>query len=686
MRFLNSFKEAFLRLLITGSVFVAIIAIGFFTGDMMENELGTIAFCLIPYIAVPVLTVNAFSFLFKRKASDTFFSLPIKRSVLFLSSICAVVLWLLIMYLPAFFRGGSYYEGYANYLYHFVSCIYTMGVFALGTALTGRLFSAIVNSGIIAFVPVALYSAVISILKSRLLDILVWSSPDMPYTKVIGFEYIFLAFLGEYVIFYLVLGLIYLALAFILFLLRKSETAEKSAPNKILRIIYGALSGFSVALLGLSLLLEVNPSGSTIIIIYGIAILTPLLYEFISVKKLKYGFISLGIGALAYVLVLASCSVTEFIVRNQEIEAVGYKLMDKYQTVEGERKGDTYVWGDWLDGGYNSYSQIMTDPYFVTDTEKLELVMERYNENASKKINYSVGYKTMIQLLDKNGKRYYRYAYFSVDEQTALSKTAIYEDEEFISLTASLPAPETVEKLRVDESLYSADVDTRLYETFFREMLLLSDEERISCTLNVDNLCPIEVKEHDGYIERVLTVSGRAGNEGEYFASYKIVPEYHPETYKYIRDRVQKESVAMAVELLTVSRVTEQNTTVTLICYPDEEDYPKLRKIDLESISVELSNPYNIEIYNYNNKSGHDSGRLPGYVKRFAGSTILPEKFCGEIKELIKNNQTDSLEPTGIIKINYRGGYIEREALIAIDLEYEDFMEISKMFDEVMNK
>ncbi len=692
MRFLNALRDALLRLLLPGGVllamsFACVIAYKV-SGSWASLDTTPV---LLPYIAAPVLTLSAFSFLFKRNASDTFFSLPIKRSTLFLSSICAIILWMLALLVPYVVgRLFTVKDGHILFehilpfiLYYLKSGPYYMSVFLLGAVLTGRRFSAVINGLLILFVPLNAYQTAVALIFKRLAFLL--SGPDMPMLYSYPFRGMYLLTGTEKEYFYIIATIVYIALAFILFIKRRSETAQKSAPNRILRIVYGSMIAFSFVLIVIGIQSMFQPDISFYIIVYGVAALLTILYGFLSVKRLSGvwdGLISIGASALVCVLMLSICSLYVTVVRNQKIEVVGYQLVNYVDKDESRQEvNGTYQWGlNYESNGLGSFSYTQLKDYFITDEKNCELVEDRFDELREAGTYPADGRRgASVVLLDKNGKRYYRTAYFTEDEITDLTKNYFLSDPEYLRLASTLPDPDTVTHVDGGRENFG---DKEVYELFYREMMALSEKERIACTYKIDTTCPIALKAVT--LDRIY-VRG-VGEDGEiYEMTYGIFPEYHPETYKKMEELLNKENFTKALEYLQIKETEYPRTRLIFTYTPKNEEYPNRSGVGDETASVNLSFPYQISITNKNNPLSFKKDRFPDKILVLRqNDTSDMTAFLNKVEDIIKNRTTDDSACTLTVEY-FKKQYSDKaeEITFHLDLEYGELVELIKMIEEV---
>lgn len=605
MRFFGVFIEAIKKLAVAGVVSASFMALTSFLACVIgAADIGIVISYLIPYITVPALVICAFGFLFKRKSCDVFFAMPVKRSTLYFANMLSVILWTVVSYLLPFLIVGintsfsyviSEYGGL--YLGHLATCLYILGGTTIAIFLTGMVFSAIINTIIIAIVPRLVYLVIYNGIFNKL-DYLVKDAPGQ--ADLSGDSYLTMGFIESERMNYIILGLILILLGFVLFINRKSETAEHSAPNKLLKIIYSSVLAFSVSLIAISHYIDrygfFSVNDSTAWILYGISILIPFAYELITVKRFnfKYAFISLAI-----LIVLNAASYSAYYLglsyyKNQKIDVKGYQVINYHRQDEANSRGYEYlyVWGDYNDDDF-AYNQLLVNEYFLKNPQNIEILEKRLNEVQKSSKNYLDKYNEyVVALQDEKGKIHYRSLPINTQEMNALWYYATTSDEGFLEKTSTVPAPSEVKKVNC---FNNAKFDKALYDIFYEEMMALTPEQRISLTYTVDTNCNIYMPENENDINRSITVMG-VKNGKQYRSIYKINKLLCPKTFKIVKERVFEENRGKIENMLKSTENEYENFTVQLEVMPEANKYknPKPYKITAEktaSYQIEKTNP-----------------------------------------------------------------------------------------------
>ncbi len=691
MRFFTSLKEAFLRLLIPGSVFLGVSAVVSLAGFMMnEPKVNQTAMNIMPYTVLPVLIIIAFSFLMKRSSADVFHALPVKRQTVFISNLLVCVLWTALCYLVAIGISSLCFKGYNIDLFtHLCTFVFVLGASSLGTVLTGRIFSSVVNTLIIALVPKLLYNTVLGSIFSRL-PFVIFDAPGMA-------KYSYTSFLPvkEERLLYLIAGAVLTVLAFILFLLRKSETAGKSAPNRFLRIFHSGIIAFSVSLIAIYLVSKGESMG-TVILVYGISVIVPFLYEFLSTRRLdglKYGFIAIIIMAVLNVGVYAFMETTVARVQNERIEIKGYQVINRQVrnvALRGRGYDNLYTWADW-ENDYDQYGYLTTLDFFADDEEACERLKERYEISKQVFIDDGGEYytdvdgvtyiKTAVVLLDEKGERHYRYAYLSHDEKAYYITKVLSEDEEFLEKVAALPKIEKVDKVTC---VGDAEKDRMIYQRYCEEAQENSVKERVGNTYTVYNQCNEYITKGfnpDSYF--CIKVEGT--ENGRDFFGYYYVDNYdHPETHQMIEDFKQPYEVEEAKEIINEIENGFYEFQVKLECKPDEGMYPERENIRWEDLEIsEEAGIYRVRVNNMNikwedvdpsyNIKKEDVSEVYYEFYRHPDSEV--EEILKRLGELAEAHQTVNKEHTGNFLLSYKkeSGDSEKTIRVRLDITYDEY-------------
>lgn len=270
-----------------------------------------LCFCAL----APLMMLYLFQFLNRRSACDFYHSLPQSRICLFFSFFAAVMTWLcaiaagstLLSGLGHLLLGGSVTPQYLSLLIFLfntlAACLYVCGAVALAMCLTGTLFTNVAVSLLILFMPRLLLAVFCSTLENRLpvISSLHFIPPlDSQYNVVSNLLFGFIhgdtalsfsfAAGGLYT---LTVGVLYTLAAAFFFRRRKSETAGKSAPNRIMQGVYRLLVSMLICLIPCVLISDLLLSQESVsggelflfFVFYLGAVLVYCLYELFTTRK-----------------------------------------------------------------------------------------------------------------------------------------------------------------------------------------------------------------------------------------------------------------------------------------------------------------------------------------------------------------------------------------------------------------
>lgn len=269
---------------------------------------------IIPYICAPIFAFLIYSFLFKRKSSDFYHSLSFKRTTLFVSFTASAATMLTVLVListlttfitidlflliktngiiNSLIVEDSFYSSIIPTALNLIAAsMLTVSGIAIGCAVSGRFFSALVTAAIILFCPRIFIGLIISAFKSTnyIIDNNYFNIPlGNDYNALTG------AFLNDYseyksVIYSLILALIYFVIAAIIFNKRKSETAANMSmskvPQAIVRIVFSMIFCIPATLTFYTDRFTDNKS--TCLILWFFGIIAYFLFEIITQRSVK---------------------------------------------------------------------------------------------------------------------------------------------------------------------------------------------------------------------------------------------------------------------------------------------------------------------------------------------------------------------------------------------------------------
>lgn len=276
------------------------------------------------YVMGAGLAYAGFSFLRKRNESDFWHAIPYSRTTLYISTALACITQMLIVIaavlaVPAIgspIIGMKYEYGLMlrAFISSFASTLLVFGVATFAMAITGTVFSNIILTGIVLFLPRFMLTIAGLLTESETmvagLSNLGWfidPGINIPagtvFTMLKSAEYletIYASFAPAAYSF--VLALLYIALGGWLFSARKSEMAANSAPNEVLQTVYRCAVGLVFALVLTAFMITGDLDVSSFFILLAMSVIPFMLFELITRKSFRavlkampsYGFVILA--------------------------------------------------------------------------------------------------------------------------------------------------------------------------------------------------------------------------------------------------------------------------------------------------------------------------------------------------------------------------------------------------------
>ena len=266
-------------------------------------------FGLLFLIFVPLLVYNMFSYLNERKASDFFHALPQKRICIYISFMSAILTWITSVLLlstminSVLWSAAKYYTATAD-----VIVLTTLGFFILALVMAGFMALAMMLTGTavancLVFFLFSLFIRAFGMFFLYGLDYITsMFNPMHSWLRI--FEWEFFLPLGIFVevadsgstnavfsnagmlIYWFVVAILLWVAAGIAYCLRKSESATKSAPNKIMQNIYRIGVTFPFMMLGA--FLYITDDGLYLFLLCMlVAFLVWVIFELLTTKKVK---------------------------------------------------------------------------------------------------------------------------------------------------------------------------------------------------------------------------------------------------------------------------------------------------------------------------------------------------------------------------------------------------------------
>ncbi len=255
------------------------------------------------FAAAPLMTLNLFSFLNKRNASDFYHSLPHKRECIFISYMASILTWIAIIIVSTMSVSIIFTSLFPNdFAIHFYTVLtYMLNVFAasltvsaaiaIAMSVSGNSSTNIIVSGLILFMPrvaMMLISDTVTNSNPIISDkhfLPLFKNGYNVITSTMTFDIETVMSLKGFIYTFTV-GLIYAVIACILFKRRRSESAGQSAPNKTMQAVFRITLTMAYCLI-VCWAITAGMNTDAVIILYIIGILIYFGYELVTTRKWK---------------------------------------------------------------------------------------------------------------------------------------------------------------------------------------------------------------------------------------------------------------------------------------------------------------------------------------------------------------------------------------------------------------
>lgn len=410
------------------------------------------AWLILTFVAItPLLMLQMFQFMNKRNASDFYHALPHTRSTIFLSMFASVMTWVVISILATVIPsliGAAIFSKYFSLIYDtfflFILCclaasVLVAGAIAIAKGLSGTILNSIILTAIILFLPRLLMSLLISAIEMNpvfdgTISNAFTSSSLNPVTGIVfslfGIDYSIspeeLLISVPSIVYGFVLGLIYLVIGLILFVVRKSETASQSATSKKMQAVYRILIATAMCVPAVTNIFDSFTLHKDqdmywygMVICYLIVIFVYFLYELLTTKRLRNLVRAIpGLGLVAVFNVVMYFGISayynsamEFRPAPDEINSV--KVMplsyDRYDSLQ-----------------YYDYVLSEVDGIVLTNPAVIEGVSETLNNNLNA-IDKSLG--SFYNTLYNSGNNIYDAVTFEIDTNGKTERRNLYMNE-----------------------------------------------------------------------------------------------------------------------------------------------------------------------------------------------------------------------------------------------------------------
>lgn len=453
------YLDALRQLRIAGVVFGVLTALGSiltamyyssqkwsYSGKAPEKQLLTLfsanpVLLILTMLFAVVLPLVLFGYLNSRRACDVVHALPVTRTALFLSQFAAVLTWLAAGIAAASalslacIAPLSYFElavpgVLTEALYALEAGLFVAAACALAAAVTGTALSTLVVAALILVTPRLFVWVFVSTLESMLAILTANSLPQILDLQNNPIMYLPSSFDGGApglfrMIYVPVVGLLYAGGALAAFRLRRSEDAEKSAPNRVLQAVYRITFTMLICLIPCVIILQSISANSSLaaseriwlVILYVVAAVAYFLYELLTTKRVKNLVRSLP--ALAIVAALNVCYIggvmlSRSVILN-DLPAAGEVSSMEFRDVRSQKT----AYPSYDNSGYSAYASSYY--YDISDLSWLRL-----SSDDAEVIELATQRLALEARWISHGKRGDLQDYFSSSDSSSYSCTAVF--------------------------------------------------------------------------------------------------------------------------------------------------------------------------------------------------------------------------------------------------------------------
>ncbi len=509
-----------------------------------------------------VFAFSMFSFLNERNRSDFFHAIPHKRICVYLSFITAIFTWIFailavsagvnaILYGFAKFYSVNFSVVIVTPLVLLIASTMIAAFMTLAMTLTG---TAISNS--LIFVLLLLFGRTIGQIfvtaLRELAPILRHGNSFLDYLEF-NFSLPFILLSGEgfdntpLVLYTVVITLLVFAAGAVCYVRRKSETATKSAPSKLMQHVYRSAITLPFFLFLVLTAITDGFDASVQLVLLVLALLVYCIFELMTTKKIKSLVKALPMIFIPIVLAGAFTGAV-YIARNAVLNQV--PEIDELEAI-GERVSVSYS---------PTYQELRTNETFIDTTEAKEIVLtalkrdidqiRRYGNatwtirDENGKMIADISTKLTIQFRLENGRNFGRYIGFTMTEYERLMALML-ESPDYLEAYIDLPTSQEIDSISVDGYDIDKDDVKRLWASFKLEFSSLSREEKLAYLK----------KNHRNYEVARIYVGGTYRLK-TFHSNYSIVYEYMPETSKMYLE-MASEAGHVDDDVQTLKRMSE---------------------------------------------------------------------------------------------------------------------------------
>ncbi len=442
------------------------------------NVLLPMLFCVI----APVMMLQLFSFLNKRESADFYHAIPATRPCLFFSFFAAVMTWVAAIILISTALVTVAYAIFpqlylVNYASIFPACfncfagsLLVAASVGIAMALSGTFATNVLVSLMLIFLPRLLLQLMLSgIVEAFPLVEGLSVTPLLDFSYNVPVGYVFSVFSGRELLSFtqwqsglytVILGILYTALAVVLFTRRPSEAAARSAPGKKLQAVYRFLVGFSISCIVTFSLFTDTVDGYVLslrdvvlfTLLYVVTLLAALTYELLCCRSFK-GLFKKALSTAGLLLIF-----NLLLYGAMDSSAA---LLRSYTPEAEDIRSVRIITSD------TSYQEVSTE-YFSALSSDIELTDLRIREFVSRQLKFSIEslprpqagdthYLTMTVAIQDGLFTHQRKLWVTASDLQALTENLV-NNEQFRTAYTTLP-----ESVSAIQSTYYSN--TVLYES-----------------------------------------------------------------------------------------------------------------------------------------------------------------------------------------------------------------------------
>lgn len=626
---------------------------------------------IMQYLIPITMIFFLFSFMNSRKASDFYHSIPLSRNCVYITYTAVTLIWSLAIIITSTFLSYLIYACtpkiiisldfiWPTIISSFVLAMLTTSVALIAKGLSGTIFTNIVISCIIMFLPRAiifLYTASVNS-AVKIADVSFMSFADIGnniafapfayYTKLSNTQV--MPFNNAGTLWYsAILAIVYFALGFVLHKFRKSETAGRSSSYKAVQMVIRILLG-AIPLLLISVAFASGQEVVSEIWFIGIVIslLIYFLYELITTKSAKKLLTAIPFYAISVVLniifILLCLGARDAIINDipqiSDISSVSIT-------------SDTLYQNDWYYA--DNYYKYKTQNLELKDKELINILQSSLVENVEKvKAGESLyGDKTeQFEVIyhctsGRNIKRtvYVNNVKYGMSNGSVV-RSQLEKNEAYLKSITSLPTDKEIGYISFDQGYDSGFTEQDIKD------LWSTYKEEYSAASNEDKAALSSYGDYSDYTDiiPVLAISGYVG-VNDFTEHYLIIPEITPKTYNKLINSHMSNCIRDGI----VSRITSSvnNTGNIFMLY-----------------FIDVKEPENYFMMTYSNENLNTTSSVEGSFERYGlnySGIDIDKKYLPELCNIV-NIITSSVSDN--VDIN-NGNLIQCGVVIVPDFEYD---------------